>query len=263
MERAQEQNQRQANKKRRRPDFHVDDYVWLSTENLSIDRPSRKLSAQQAGPFKIRSKRYHSYELELPASWKIHNVFHASLLRKAATNPLPGQVVKPPAPINVTGEDEWEISNIVAVKLLRKSLWYRTDWLGHDEDPEWYLADTFKYAPEKIRDFHLANPTKPGPPARLQDWLDAFQAGKDDYEDLHGSQECTKASRASFFRRGGNVAIRTVLAPGQYASPRWLNRPNKRLSRMDQSGLRSVRAVLGAGIYILAFPINTSLLSLL
>lgn len=92
---------------------------------------------------------------------------------------------------------------MVACKLLRNTLWYRADWLGHDEDPEWYVADAFKYAPDKIRDFHLLNPTKPGPPARLQSWLEAFHSGRDVYEELHGSRPCDKASRARFFKRGG------------------------------------------------------------
>jgi hypothetical protein len=85
-------------------------------------------------------------------------VFHASLLRKALDNPLPGQVIQPQPPVNVIGDDEWELSRIRAVRTRWKRLEYRADWLGHDEDPEYYPASNFKYSPHLLREFHIANP---------------------------------------------------------------------------------------------------------
>ena len=117
MERSQQSHQLQANKKRREPDFKVKDKVWLLTDNIHTDRPSRKLDHQQLGPYDIVEKRGYSYLLDLPDSLKgKHQVFHASLLRKAPNNPLPGQVISPPPPVNITGDDEYELTTIRAVK---------------------------------------------------------------------------------------------------------------------------------------------------
>ena len=133
----------------------------------------------------------------------IHKVFHASLLRKARDDPLPGQIVEPLPPINITGDDEWELLRMRAVRTRWKRLEYRADWLGHDEDPIYYPASNFKYAPHLLRAFHLANPTLLGPLARLLEWIRAYDDGIDNYDDLEGDLAMDTRSRASFFRRGG------------------------------------------------------------
>ena len=78
---------------------------------------------------------------------KIHPVFASNLLRKDKADPLPGQVLPAEPSLQVTGDDEWEVREILAVKQTRSKLSYRVDWLGHDEDPEWYPASDFKTTP--------------------------------------------------------------------------------------------------------------------
>ena len=112
--------------------------------------------------------------------------------------------------MNVTGDDEWELLRIRAVRTRWKSLQYRADWLGHDEDPEYYPASNFKYLPHLLREFHLANPTLPGPLVRLPDYIKAYNKGVDNYDHLEDNLAMDTRSRASFFRRGGgggDVAI--------------------------------------------------------
>ena len=103
---AQEVMQGQANKRRREPDFGPGDKVWISTKNWKTDRPSRKLDHQMAGLYEVLEKVGHAFRVKLPDSVKVHPVFHASKLRKAATDPLPGQKNDPPPPIEVSGEEE-------------------------------------------------------------------------------------------------------------------------------------------------------------
>ena len=59
-----------------------------------------------AGPFEITRQIGNSYEVKLLETMKIHNVFSLDCLRKAADDPLPGQVndLLPPIVVNIEQE---------------------------------------------------------------------------------------------------------------------------------------------------------------
>src|SRR5262249_46404851 len=75
-------------KRKHKPlEFKEGDQVYLHTKNLKTGRPSKKLDAKRTGPFKVLKRVGPvAYKLELPLSWKIHPVFHISLLRAAIIN---------------------------------------------------------------------------------------------------------------------------------------------------------------------------------
>ena len=55
------------------PDYKVGDKVWLSTKNLNVDRPSRKLTERQLGPFEVvKIVSPNAIKLKLPTSFRIH-----------------------------------------------------------------------------------------------------------------------------------------------------------------------------------------------
>jgi hypothetical protein len=123
---AQERYRIQANKHRREVDFGIGDKVWVTTKYWRNDRPSRKLASQMEGPYEILEQIEHSFKLKLPESMKIHPVFHAEKLRKDLGNPLLGQANSEPPPLQLEdGETEYEVQEVLAVKLVRGKLKYR------------------------------------------------------------------------------------------------------------------------------------------
>jgi hypothetical protein len=61
--------------------FKVGDKVILSSKNLKLDIPKKKLGPKFVGPFRITDVvGKQAYRLALPTASKIHNVFYISLL---------------------------------------------------------------------------------------------------------------------------------------------------------------------------------------
>ena len=61
-------------------------------------------------------KRGSLYKLDLPNIIKVHLVFPVVLLFKDPDNALPGQVNEPPPPVNIEGEPEYKVEEILALR---------------------------------------------------------------------------------------------------------------------------------------------------
>ena len=75
-------------KKRKDVHFQAGDLVLLSTRNIRLKGTPAKLQKRFVGPFQITEViGQQAYRLALPEDWKIHPVFHVSLLKdwKSAT----------------------------------------------------------------------------------------------------------------------------------------------------------------------------------
>jgi len=103
------QDRQQENADRRRvpaPSFQVGDKVWLNSKNIRTRRPSRKLDNKHHGPYEVKGMiGTHAYRLDLPNTMKIHNVFHVWLLHLVAKDSLEGQIIPPPPPVEIEGEE--------------------------------------------------------------------------------------------------------------------------------------------------------------
>ena len=94
--------------------FKLGQKVWLEAKNLKINTPSQKLSHKWEGPFEVLEVLSPLvYKLQLPKSWKIHPVFHASLLLPYKENVVHGPNFPQPPPDLIEGEEEWEVEAIL------------------------------------------------------------------------------------------------------------------------------------------------------
>lgn len=137
------------------------DQVWLSTTNLKMLCPSRKLAPRFVGPFPVRRKINDvSFELTLPESFKIHPVFHVSLLKPVVPDPFPDHRPGPPAPIIIDGDEEFEVEAVLDCRKRRGQTQYLIKWKGYGpEENSWEPARNV-HATDLIRAFFRSNPQK-------------------------------------------------------------------------------------------------------
>ena len=109
------------------------------------------------GPFPIIKKVGTSYELELPQTMKVHNVFHSNLCYKDPGDPLPGQIQEPPGLIITANGEEWNLADILNSRWHYGRLQYQCAWVDEKtRDLEWYYKDggEFDNSQDIIKDFH-------------------------------------------------------------------------------------------------------------
>jgi hypothetical protein len=69
---------------RQSKEFGIRDMVWLKTNNIRTRQECKKLDHKKVGPYKItRQFGPLAYQLDLPNSLPIHNIFHVKNLEKA------------------------------------------------------------------------------------------------------------------------------------------------------------------------------------
>ena len=87
--------------------YQLGDKVWLEGRNLTTTHPMAKLAPRCYGPFLItRVVSHTSYQLKLPPQWKVHNVFHTTLLTPYKETTLNGSQNQEPAPELIDGQPE-------------------------------------------------------------------------------------------------------------------------------------------------------------
>jgi hypothetical protein len=93
--------------------FKKNQKVWLDTRNLKMNH-HKKIAPKQEGPYKIyKVLGPVTYQLKLPDSWKIHNVFHATLLRPYIKNKVYRNNYLRPLPELLEGEEVYEVETIL------------------------------------------------------------------------------------------------------------------------------------------------------
>ena len=147
------------------PQLRPGDLVWCLSKNTPSIRPSWKLDHKREGPFSIMEdpnlKTPYAYRVEFPADIKVHPVRHVSELEPAANDSYPGQITPPPPPVEIDGEEEWEVEEVLDAKIRSRKLQYLIKWTGY-EIPDWRDAKDVNGL-QAIDIFHRRYLHKPGP----------------------------------------------------------------------------------------------------
>jgi len=169
MRRYQERNAKQL------PDFKVGELVILNAKNIRTKHPSKKLAPKLYGPFKILEQRGElALKIEISDQWKIHLVFHVSLLEHYRTSTRPAREQPPMTPEEIDGDLEWEVEKIVKSEIISykrrirgntrtfEELRYFVKWKGCSEDENtWEPPAHLEYAKELIEEFQRENSDMP------------------------------------------------------------------------------------------------------
>jgi hypothetical protein len=154
-----------ADKSRRELTLNVGDQVLLNSRNIAIKSAptaSPKLLPKYIGPFKVLKQiNQVAYKLELPAGYRIHDVFHVSLLKPYRD----GGGYKPPLPELINGQLEYEVETILnhrpqhitampANHDQRRRVTYLVKWLGYShEHNSWEPTQCLEGCPEKLQEY--------------------------------------------------------------------------------------------------------------
>jgi len=114
--------------------FKLNDQVWLESKHLALPHQSKKLAPKRVGPFRITKVISPVvFRLDLPPSWHIHDVFHASLLTSYRETTAYGpNFIKPP-PDLIDGEEEYEVEAVLNHRMFghRRQVQYLIKWKGY------------------------------------------------------------------------------------------------------------------------------------
>jgi len=146
---AQQRQALYANKRRREREFDVGDWVFLSTANLKLQVLSKKLAPKYVGPLEIIEKLSSTaYRLDLPETWRIHNVFYVGLLKENRGSP---PEKRPRLPALVQDQEEFEVEEIQRHRKTNDGLRFLVKWKGYsEEESTWQRYDDLTNAPKKL-----------------------------------------------------------------------------------------------------------------
>ncbi|KAK3541980.1 hypothetical protein QTP86_009226 [Hemibagrus guttatus] len=116
--------------------------VWLSTRNLRLRLPCKKLSPKFIGPFEIIRQPAH------PA------------IGEARTG------AAPPPPLDIEGSPVYQVRALLNSRRVRSRLQYLVDWEGYGPKECSWVDSGDILDPSLIEDFHRSHPERPAPRLR-------------------------------------------------------------------------------------------------
>jgi transposase InsO family protein len=166
---SQERMKRFADSQRRQSNpFTLGTKVWLRRLNMKTTRPCSKLDYKRIGPYVVkRQVNPVAFELDLPASFKIHPVFHVSQLDPVFESSIPNRTNRPPPPIEIQGEQEYEVERVLDTRTYRRQKQYLVHWRGYPEaEATWEPACNLRNSQDLVAEYVSRNPTTVAPKSR-------------------------------------------------------------------------------------------------
>ena len=141
--------------------FEKGDKVWLEAKNLKHSITNPKFTPKREGPFAITKVLSPiTYQLCLPKTWKIHPVFHASLLSPYHENNIHGPNFPAPPPDLIEGEEEYEIEKILCHHGSLSSCMFLIRWKGYSaKEDSWVPKRDLKHAKSALLNYKRLHPS--------------------------------------------------------------------------------------------------------
>jgi hypothetical protein len=134
--------------------FQIGDRVMIRSRNIKQLRPNVKLSDKYLGPFTILERignHGQAYRLQLPPHFRIHNVFHVSLIEPWADRE--GEVAEPP-PVQIEDQLEWEVESVQDHREKGRGRQYLVRWKGYaPAEDTWEPEANLSRAQEVVREY--------------------------------------------------------------------------------------------------------------
>ena len=128
--------------------------VWLDTRYLKTNY-HKKMAPKREGPFKIEEVLGPvTYQLKLPESWKIHKVFHTTLLWPYKENKVYGENYPWPIPDIEDGEEVYEVKQILKHRWRGRGYEYLVKWARYPiTEALWKPKSSFTGSAEILQEY--------------------------------------------------------------------------------------------------------------
>ena len=95
-----------------------------------------------------------TYRLKLPTTWRIHNMFHAVLLKPYQENEIYGEIFATPPLDIMDGEEVYQVETILKHRKRKQGYQYLIKWEGHPiTEASWEPESAFSDNGDLLNDY--------------------------------------------------------------------------------------------------------------